>query len=151
MKIAHITKFINKIIFLSSSFLAITIGISYLIYKNNTSHYFVCGNTESTMICGTMSQNYSENAIKGKELFNSNCAACHSLDRNMTGPALRNLQLKYEKCSEEFWFHFITKEDSLIKINNSDLKYLTQYSDYEYNHNFNLSKEEYRFLLDYLE
>ena len=27
-------------------------------------------------------------ATKGKELFNSNCAACHNLDRKMTGPAL---------------------------------------------------------------
>ncbi|GAA4279901.1 c-type cytochrome [Gaetbulibacter aestuarii] len=29
---------------------------------------------------------------KGKELFNANCAACHQLDRKMTGPALRNIE-----------------------------------------------------------
>ncbi|MEO9891370.1 cytochrome c3 family protein [Aurantibacter sp.] len=27
-------------------------------------------------------------AVKGKQLFNQNCAACHALDRKMTGPAL---------------------------------------------------------------
>ena len=26
---------------------------------------------------------------KGKSLFNANCAACHQLDKKMTGPALR--------------------------------------------------------------
>ncbi len=28
---------------------------------------------------------------KGKQLFNQNCAACHALDRRMTGPALANV------------------------------------------------------------
>jgi len=29
---------------------------------------------------------------KGKSLFNSNCAACHKLDKKMTGPALRHVE-----------------------------------------------------------
>ena len=28
---------------------------------------------------------------KGKQLFNQNCAACHALNRKMTGPALANV------------------------------------------------------------
>jgi len=31
---------------------------------------------------------------KGKALFNTNCAACHKLDKPMTGPALRNIEQK---------------------------------------------------------
>ncbi len=31
-------------------------------------------------------------AVKGKQLFNQNCAACHALDRKMTGPALANVE-----------------------------------------------------------
>jgi mono/diheme cytochrome c family protein len=31
---------------------------------------------------------------KGKSLFNANCAACHKLDKKMTGPALRNIEQK---------------------------------------------------------
>lgn len=31
---------------------------------------------------------------KGKTLFNTNCAACHALDRKMTGPALRNVEAR---------------------------------------------------------
>ena len=30
--------------------------------------------------------------VKGKTLFNTNCAACHNLDRDMTGPALRYVE-----------------------------------------------------------
>lgn len=35
---------------------------------------------------------------KGKALFNTNCAACHRLDNNMTGPALRNVE---QRLAEE--------------------------------------------------
>ena len=31
---------------------------------------------------------------KGKQLFNQNCAACHALDRKMTGPALANVETR---------------------------------------------------------
>jgi len=30
--------------------------------------------------------------VKGKALFNTNCASCHKLDKKMTGPALRNVE-----------------------------------------------------------
>ncbi len=32
--------------------------------------------------------------VKGKTLFNTNCAACHQLDKKMTGPALRKIESK---------------------------------------------------------
>ncbi|NHN25930.1 cytochrome c [Flavobacterium jejuense] len=45
-------------------------------------------------------------------MFNSNCASCHSLDKKLTGPALRNtdsLQL----------FHWLT--NSNVKIDSTSL------------------------------
>ena len=33
----------------------------------------------------------------GKSLFNANCAACHKLDKKMTGPALRNVQARFRR------------------------------------------------------
>ncbi|MFB9077883.1 c-type cytochrome [Flavobacterium procerum] len=39
--------------------------------------------------CGTPI--LSENQVKGKQIFNSNCAACHKLDAKSTGPALRGV------------------------------------------------------------
>jgi mono/diheme cytochrome c family protein len=37
-------------------------------------------------------------AKAGKALFNTNCAACHNLDKKMTGPALRGVASKYDKA-----------------------------------------------------
>ena len=50
--------------------------------------------------------------IKGKEIFNANCAACHKLDAKATGPALRGVGNKYEKA----WFYkWIHNSSALIK------------------------------------
>ncbi|QYJ69371.1 c-type cytochrome [Flavobacterium litorale] len=50
--------------------------------------------------------------VKGKELFNSLCAACHKLDAKATGPALRNVADKYDRD----WLHRWVKNSSdLIK------------------------------------
>ena len=32
--------------------------------------------------------------VKGKALFNVNCAACHNLDKKITGPPLRGVEAK---------------------------------------------------------
>lgn len=50
--------------------------------------------------------------VKGKELFNANCAACHKLDAKATGPALRGVASKYEMS----WIYKWVKNSSdLIK------------------------------------
>jgi mono/diheme cytochrome c family protein len=43
--------------------------------------------------------------VKGKELFNSNCAACHKLDAKATGPALRGVANKYDMAWIYKWVH----------------------------------------------
>ncbi len=44
---------------------------------------------------------------KGKQLFNQNCAACHALDRKMTGPALANVEqrLADDQGLDRDWIH----------------------------------------------
>jgi len=44
-------------------------------------------------------------AVKGKELFNTNCAACHKLDAKSTGPALRGVADKHDKAWIYKWIH----------------------------------------------
>ena len=56
-----------------------------------------CGVTDFESFCGTA--NLSENAFKGKQIFNSNCAACHKLDEIMTGPPLRGIAEKYDSVA----------------------------------------------------
>ena len=43
--------------------------------------------------------------VKGKELFNANCAACHKLDAKATGPMLRGVSAKHEMAWIYKWVH----------------------------------------------
>ena len=56
-------------------------------------------------------------AVKGKEIFNANCAACHKLDAKATGPALRGVGNKYGKDWLYKWIH---NSADLIKSGDSD-------------------------------
>lgn len=49
---------------------------------------------------------------KGKALFNTNCASCHTLDRKMTGPALRDIGDKYEI---EWLYNWIKNSSAMVK------------------------------------
>ena len=50
--------------------------------------------------------------VKGKELFNTNCAACHKLDAKSTGPALRGVANKYDMA---WLYKWIRNSSDLIK------------------------------------
>jgi mono/diheme cytochrome c family protein len=52
----------------------------------------------------------------GKSLFNSNCAACHKLDKDMTGPALRGVADRHER---EWLYSWIRNSSKLIKSGDS--------------------------------
>jgi mono/diheme cytochrome c family protein len=57
-------------------------------------------------------------ATKGKSLFNQNCAACHALNRKMTGPALANVEsrlLEDEGLDREWLYKWIKNSSGMIK------------------------------------
>ncbi|TRX04193.1 cytochrome c3 family protein [Flavobacterium gawalongense] len=55
--------------------------------------------------------------VKGKGLFNANCAACHKLDARSTGPALRGVSGKYEMS----WIYkWVNNSSDLIKSGDAD-------------------------------
>jgi len=56
-------------------------------------------------------------AVKGKELFNTNCAACHNLDKKMTGPALRGVSGRHKK---DWFYGWIKNSSALIKSGDAD-------------------------------
>jgi cytochrome c2 len=56
-------------------------------------------------------------AVKGKELFNANCAACHKLDAKATGPALRDVASRRDKAWLYKWIH---NSSDLIKSGDAD-------------------------------
>jgi cytochrome c2 len=50
--------------------------------------------------------------VKGKELFNANCAACHKLDAKSTGPALRGVSAKHDMA---WMYKWVRNSADLIK------------------------------------
>ncbi|WOD45322.1 c-type cytochrome [Hwangdonia lutea] len=55
---------------------------------------------------------------KGKSLFNSNCAACHTLDKKMTGPALRHIEQRLaddEGLDREWLYTWIKNSAGMVK------------------------------------
>lgn len=55
---------------------------------------------------------------KGKALFNANCAACHKLDKKMTGPALRKVETRLyedEGLDREWIYAWIKNSAGVIK------------------------------------
>ncbi|TYB78413.1 c-type cytochrome [Bizionia myxarmorum] len=57
-------------------------------------------------------------SANGKSLFNANCAACHKLDKKMTGPALRNVESRLaetEGLDREWLNAWIRNSSGLIK------------------------------------
>ncbi len=54
----------------------------------------------------------------GKTLFNANCAACHKLDKKMTGPALRHVEdrlLNDQGLDKQWLYAWIRNSASVIK------------------------------------
>lgn len=69
--------------------------------------------------------------VKGKQLFNQNCAACHALNRKMTGPALANVEtrLAEEEGLDKEWLYAWIK-NSAGMISSGDAYAVRIYDEY---------------------
>jgi len=69
--------------------------------------------------------------VNGKALFNQNCAACHSLNRKMTGPALANVEsrLAEDEGLDREWLNAWIK-NSPGMINSGDTYGVKIYNEY---------------------
>ncbi|MEO9954688.1 cytochrome c [Nonlabens sp.] len=85
----------------------------------------------------------------GKSLFKANCAACHKLFKNTTGPRLYGVTDRYEK---EWLYKWINNSAALIK--SGDVQAVALYNEY-YQANMNsfpnLTTEDIDAILDYIE
>lgn len=91
-------------------------------------------------------QNESNNQI-GQALFETNCKACHAIEKKVVGPALKDVHKKYEQA----WLvQFITSSQSMIE--SGDAAALAVFN--EYNQlvmpDQPLSKKEILEILDYI-
>lgn len=63
--------------------------------------------------------------LKGKELFNANCAACHQLDNKLVGPPLKKIGEKRDKKWLNKWI-----KNSQALINSGDKDAIAIYEEY---------------------
>ena len=79
-------------------------------HRNSTSK--VLGFCMAVMLAFSTSIFAQGDPAAGKSLFNSNCAACHKLDKDMTGPALRGVAGRHER---DWLYSWIRNSSKLIK------------------------------------
>lgn len=84
----------KRIIVLLVSILLAGICLFFIILKNKNLENNIETVIFNQNFCGTKS--LFEEASEGKQVFYANCAACHKLDKKMTGPALRDIAQKYD-------------------------------------------------------
>ncbi len=59
---------------------------------------------------------------KGKQLFNQNCAACHALDRKMTGPPLANVEERLATTAgldREWIYSWVKNSSAMVRSGDS--------------------------------
>ena len=116
--------------FLQTCFFNILMKKSYQSLEDNSTYYMkqviYCSLTSKMLsLCFALLLTFSTSLTaqegdpaNGKSLYNSNCAACHKLDKPMTGPALRNIEarLAEEQGLDREWLSaWIRNSAALIK------------------------------------
>ncbi|WP_456438478.1 c-type cytochrome, partial [Psychroserpens sp.] len=88
-----------------------------VIYRKLTANFLNLGLVFLLTISTSLTAQEGDPA-KGKTLFNTNCAACHQMDKKMTGPALRNLEARFADelgLDREWLSKWIRNSAGLIK------------------------------------
>lgn len=91
------------------------IGVALLLFSIASHAQAVTATAETT---AEASGTAADDPVKGKQLFNQNCAACHALNRKMTGPALANVETRLaeeEGLDREWLYAWIKNSSGMIK------------------------------------
>ncbi|WP_281990062.1 c-type cytochrome [Aquimarina aggregata] len=138
-----------KILFLLSAFLISAIGIIVFVYINTQKTFPGCATEIPQSIYGTENR-LAENELKGRDIFNANCAACHKLYKRMTGPSLKGLLQNKRYPSKEFFFEYLRNEQKLIEEKDKHTLSINEEYNFDYKHHFELSDLEIEQLLEYI-
>ena len=86
---------------------------------------FICLSTFFIFLFGFNCFSQDDNIKKGKALFNTNCAACHKINKRAVGPALKGVSDKYEK---EWLYTWIKNSTAMVK--SGDARAVAIYEEY---------------------
>jgi len=143
--------FIKQFLIIVTGFIIVTIVISWMIYENNKIALISseCTTPVPEFFCGTVTPVFTEIEEKGRELFLSNCAECHRLNKRATGPALSGV-LNKNYPSKNYFEKFIVSENSLKGADKLySIKISKEYNS-DFQHTFLLSETEIEELKAYL-
>ncbi|PRX57709.1 c-type cytochrome [Flagellimonas meridianipacifica] len=90
------------------------LGLSFLLFSTS---FYAQEETAAEETAVEESSAAGGDAAKGKQLFNQNCAACHALNRKMTGPALANVETRLyedEGLDKEWLYAWIKNSAGMI-------------------------------------
>lgn len=91
----------------------------------------------------------TENQAKGKELFESNCASCHAIDKVKVGPALKGIS---KRRPAEWIVKFVNNSQKVITSGDPyATKLYAQYNNTEMTAFPSFTKEEVASIVDYVE
>jgi len=99
--------------------------------------------------CGNATVILSSSEIKGKNLFQDNCATCHSLFKGVLGPALMNVEERVK--DRKLLYAWIRNNDAVLKSGNPYFtKLVKDFGDVRMTPFPNLSDEDIASILDYI-
>lgn len=82
-----------------------------------------CSTNDTKVIKGSESKRLSHDFIDGKAVFQANCATCHNILKDETGPPLRKIMKQH---STERLFKFLTRKNKLAE-SDTVLKRMVKY------------------------
>ena len=94
-----------------------TINMKQVKHQNLTTRYLLFG---FVFLLTFSSSIFAQDGdpVQGKALFNTNCAACHNLDKKLTGPALRGVEARLsedEGLDRDWIAAWIRNSSALVK------------------------------------
>ena len=95
----------------------LTNNMKQVIYRKLSSKFFSLGFILLLTFSISLSAQEGD-PVKGKALFNTNCASCHKLDKKMTGPALRNVETRLseeEGLNREWLYAWVRNSAGMVK------------------------------------
>ena len=128
-----------------------------VIYRNLSSRFLLLGLIALLSFSSNNVFAQDGDPVAGKSLFNANCAACHKLDKKMTGPALRNVEVRLaeDEGLDRAWLSaWIRNSAGMIKdgdayankiyaeYNNTAMTPMPQFSDEDINNILAYTAEE---------
>jgi cytochrome c1 len=127
--------------------LVAAVFVATLIYNNGG---FSLAGKEEILFCGTPDGGpvyFTSAGTAGQALFSSNCASCHSISKDLTGPALEHFE---ERFPMEYFTLFLQKPKKAFNKSRYLRLLKKKYNDMDHLAFPHISKDEVNNLTEYI-